>query len=735
MLLTFVTFLVQISLTILIGYLLKQNYTPVCISLALFGLGSGAFIRLRFYRNAIPHKVFTVGFAVMGFSLLSIFLSFHTLPHILGTIVFASVFFIASGALISKFYEEFKATKAYRAYTLDLAGGAFACMAAVPLLNGAGPIVMILAAGAICLVVSLTCWCGAKKGLVYVLGSAAAVSMAALAFGVHLRVISEFPDRSSFFHTKDLTERVAAEEGSRIVDHQWSSVGRADLFESPIAVGYKWVYYDQINPSLMLTEITEQEQRDYLQKRFASFPLSILSPDDMLVIGAGGGYEVELANLGGVGSIDAVEINPAIVRLLGRWRSFTGPRYERDNVNLVIADGRTFLAETDKRYDLIQMSLVLAGTTGTSNTHALLENHLYTKESFDLVLSRLTDQGCLAIIDDSPDRSIRQLLTALAVLEDRGVDCIQAMKQVGIFYNPSPAITAYRILLLVFPKEPDTALYDRAAAEARRLNFQPLWLPGYASEQPFLDIKFYGTDAFLENQPVNLAPVSDDRPYFFDFAVNPLQQLVAVWPFLSLAVCAALASFLIRLFKSIRPSEIGTHLTAFFLGAGFIFVELGLIHKLTIAIGNPTLILSVLLFSILIWCGLGSQIGSKISPTSTRRVSIFCWTVAIVNMVFTLLLHEFYLMDSVPGGMLRILVVFVVLAPLGIVMGMPFPSLLNELKSGDDHQLASVWGVNGLASLAGANLWLVVSLMAGGTATLLFGSALYVLAGISAYRR
>ncbi len=730
-LVTFVTFLFQISLTRLFGYILSQHFTPICISLALFGLGSGAFLRLRFFQTTKSHKMFTVGFAVMSISLLLVHLSFQVFPHISGTILWALAFFVASGALISKLYEDFHAEKSYLAYSLDMAGGALACMTAVPLLNHSGPIVITVGAGSICAALAALSWRGRNRRSVLIWGIILAILMGVLSTGIHFRFIDEFPDRKLFAQAKALTERAMAEADGRIVDFEWSSVGRADLYEHPDFSGNKWIYYDQVNPSTLLGKMTEGSQKDFLRSRFAYFPMSLLKPREMLVVGAGGGYEVELAQLAGVEKIDAVEINPAIVRLLERWQYFSGPRYEQENVNLTVSEGRTFLMRTEKRYDLIQMALVMTGAADSA-THASLENYLYTKESFKTIMGRLSEKGCLVIIDDSLLRTVRQCMTALSVLQEAGVEQRQAMNQICVFYNPEPGLTGYRNLLMIFPNAPEDSMYQQAVTEAKRLHFQPLWVSGFAAEKPFVEIAEEGAEQFLEAQEYNVSPVSDDQPYFFDFKKSPREQLKLVWPFIVLAAFALMFSILIRYGKKTRPHDWHTHSTAFLMGVGFMFLELGLIQKLTIAIGSPTKIFSVLLFSVLLWCGIGSQISSKIASPPKWRISIFCWVVAAVNGVFVYWIQDHYLLESLSNEPLRILSVILVLAPLGLVMGMPFPSLLNSVQPGEKRQLGVIWGINGLASLAGANLWIVVSIMAGGNITLLCGAAFYILAGISA---
>ena len=349
-------------------------------------------------------------------------------------------------------------------------------------------------------------------------------------------------------------------------------------------------------------------------------------------------------------------------------------------------------------------------------------------------MQRLSDQGCLALIDDSLHRTVKQFITALSVLKENGIEHDQAMKQICVFYNPEPGMTIYRNLLMVFPNAPDEAMYQEAVAKAKRLNFQPIWVPNIAAEKPFSDIAKLGTEQFLEEQKSDFSPVSDDQPFFFNFTKSRWEKMKVAWPFLSLAAFGTIFSVLIRFGKKTKPQNWQTHLTPFLLGLGFMFVELGLIQKLTIAIGSPTKILSVLLFSILLWCGIGSQISSKITRLSRNRISVFCWVVAAVNGVFVYWIQDHYLMENIPNDSLRLVAVVLVLAPLGIVMGMPFPSLLNSVKPGDNSQLGVIWGINGLASLAGANLWIVVSLLAGGNVTLLWGSAFYILAGVSAYK-
>lgn len=117
----------------------------------------------------------------------------------------------------------------------------------------------------------------------------------------------------------------------------------------------------------------------------------------ILIIGAGSGVDVAAA----IGEnpeleeIDAVEIDPKMVEL-GKKYNVNKP-YDDPRVNIIIDDGRNFLAKTSKKYDLIIFALTdsLVITGGSANIR--LESFLFTKESFELAKEHLTPHGLLTL--------------------------------------------------------------------------------------------------------------------------------------------------------------------------------------------------------------------------------------------------------------------------------------------------------------------------------------------------
>ena len=78
--------------------------------------------------------------------------------------------------------------------------------------------------------------------------------------------------------------------------------------------------------------------------------------------------------------------------------------------------------------------------------------------------------------------------------------------------------------------------------------------------------------------------------------------------------------------------------------------------------------------------------------------------------------------------MLRVACVLALVAPIGLSLGAPFPDLLRRYARPDDRRVAYLWAVNGVGSVLGAGLTLMLSLVLGGHVVLLAGSALYLLA-------
>jgi hypothetical protein len=244
--------------------------------------------------------------------------------------------------------------------------------------------------------------------------------------------------------------------------------------------------------------------------------------------------------------------------------------------------------------------------------------------------------------------------------------------------------------------------------------------------------------------PRFVGPVWDDSPFYFaidrpyrmpkSIAENLRNWLVAP----SIGMLALFAVFGVPRRRSIekeagrRPAypggvvQYGGSLIYFAaLGFGFIAVELALLQNLTLLVGHPIYSLSVLLFTLLAFGGIGSALSMRFP------MWMACAAVAAIGAIEALALPRL-----VPALLWlplwgRILVAIVMIAPLGLAMGMPFPRGLRETGNGALPAPPFYWGLNGIMSVIGSVTTVFVALTAGFQAAMLMGSACYLLAALA----
>jgi SAM-dependent methyltransferase len=135
------------------------------------------------------------------------------------------------------------------------------------------------------------------------------------------------------------------------------------------------------------------EQKEY----FYQWPYTVFGRtfENVLILGAGSGTDVAAALKHGAQRVDAVEIDPVIIRLgraLHPDRPFTDPR-----VTLINDDARHFLRTTTRTYDLVVFALIDSLTLQSSFSGVRLESYMFTEESFRAVRERLAPDGLLVV--------------------------------------------------------------------------------------------------------------------------------------------------------------------------------------------------------------------------------------------------------------------------------------------------------------------------------------------------
>lgn len=714
----------EIVLTRVFAYVFAYDLTAMAVSSAMFGLGAGAYVRVR-WLSGLPQRVLAVGaHLASAVALVALYVVLMLTHDTAAVIVVSAMPFAVAGVAVSHYYEERRSARAAATYALDLSGAAAACVASVVLLESVGAdaaLLCLAGLGAGAAMLALMRTPSPSRAAWLLVGALAGVLPGAI-YVARSQLPDPLLNRHSSVHKQ--LPNLLREQG-KVVDTAWSAVGRADLYETPTEPDIKVILTDATNS----TAFVSRELGEF-QRLFASVPYAVAPVRKALILGSGAGLEVHIARAAGVPDVEAVELNPAIVRLVRRWQRFGGPIYDQPGVTLFVDEARKFLLTTQRRYDLIQLSLVLTATA-QSGTYALAEGYLYTEEAFRSYLEHLEPTGALAMIDDSLERTLKNTVTAVTVFERAfGLRSDQAMQHIAVIANPREWEPGYKYLLLVSPTPLSDERIRRLGEEIARRPLDALWLPGGPATSQFQGLATGGARAFVRGADINLAPPTDDRPYLNNFAKAPADVVRLLGPYLLSSLLTLAALGVVFVTDGMSRGSAGRRSTALaaIYGVGFMLIEMGLLHKLTLAVGGPTYVLSVLLFALLLYCGLGSLLSGRLAATVRPRLGSFALVVALVGVVTAEVIERCYLLDGVSSSVVRVACVLAIVAPLGLSLGAPFPDLLRRYGQSDDRHVAYLWAVNGLASVLGGGLTLIAALMLGHHVVLLAGSALYLLA-------
>jgi len=171
--------------------------------------------------------------------------------------------------------------------------------------------------------------------------------------------------------------------------HQvWSTYQKLEVFDNPRhgnrVLFANGIIHQMINPVENVKEL--YYSLPYTLKKRLNNKL-----DDVLIIGSGTGTDAAVGLFHGAKSIDAVEIDGQIVEL-GKIYHPDKP-YQDPRVNIIVTDGRQYLKNTDKKYDLIIFALPDSLMRLSAMSSVRLESYLFTRESFQDVKHRLKDDG------------------------------------------------------------------------------------------------------------------------------------------------------------------------------------------------------------------------------------------------------------------------------------------------------------------------------------------------------
>ena len=365
------------------------------------------------------------------------------------------------------------------------------------------------------------------------------------------------------------------------------------------------------------------------------------------------------------------------------------------------------------------------------------------------MLGRVAADGAVQITRFSGDKeALRLLATMREVHTELGTgpfsDCVACV----------PAGAFLSVLVKRSPFTPDEL--DRLAAFERDSGAPVVVHPARAVGGVLA--RFVRTEdpaAFLAAYPFDIRPVSDDRPYFFHFhrwtdlgrARADLDTPMVVTQgnplFLLGQLVLGVALALLLLVPTLRfasRAESGARrraLPAFgyfgSIGAGYLVLQVALLQKLVLLLGHPLHSLTGTLFVMLLATGAGAFLsrGAFSADAPARRLWWIPLGLAVWLGAFAFASEDLPRWAVPLPALARFAVAGAVVAPVGLLLGVPFAHGIASLERRWPAIVPWAWAANAATTVVGAIVAVIVSINFGFDAVFAVGVALYALAASS----
>jgi SAM-dependent methyltransferase len=394
------------------------------------------------------------------------------------------------------------------------------------------------------------------------------------------------------------------------------------------------------------------------------------SIDDVLILGAGCGNDVAAALQLGAGHVDAVEIDPKIVDI-GRQYHPNNPYRNDPRVNVVVNDARSFLKNTGRRYDLVNFSLLDAHTVGSGYTNIRLDDYVYTIESFKDARALLKPGGVISMRfwTEQPFTAERLYKNMTAAFGHPPY----TFWQEGMFYLSGEPETIQKRFSDITDPEFRSVLADRRKAE-----------------------EFLGRS---DDTP----PSTDDWPYLYLHTPRiPVSYLIIT--------CILLASSIL-IVKTVLPVRPSFNAHFFFLGAGFLLIQVQNISKISLLFGNTWVVNSIIISIILIMILIAN---ACIAYFNIRRTTpIYPFLFGLILLSYFLPLQVFMHFSPIVRGTLGGIVLCLPLLTAGLIFTVSF-SKCRELNTAfGSNMIGTVLGglFSSLSFIIGINALSLVGLV------------------------
>jgi len=784
------TLLFEILLTRIFSVTMWYHFAFVAISLALLGIaasGVAVSVAPRFFRRERSAAQIGAAAAALAVTAVVSFLidlriplvpfdvpgqegpSWRAYGFLFAKFVVLALPFFASGLAVALAFTHFP-RRVHRTYFADLAGGGGGCLLVVPLLRSVSAPSAVMFVAALAFLAAALIWRrGGQERAAVAAASGVLASLLLMGLNESFRLVGVDRVKSYGASEVQVVERPKLYE-------RWHPVSRVAVHPFELSGNPKeWFYGRDKNidfpPVLEVTndggartflypEMDAEDRRRFFRYDVSDQVYALTERPDVLVVGVGGGKDVLSALAFDARHVVAVELNPLMIDVVQeKFAAFTGAPYDDPRVEIAIDEGRNYIASRPARHDVIKISATDTWAAAAVGAYALTENYLYTVEALEAFLAHLKPDGYLSIVRWYPFESLRLAVMTEDVLRRSGV----AVPEDRVLM-----VRNEQTLNLIIKNGTFTAAeVESVRSQAREAGLVLLDGARESRTDPadethrFLDglhrtaLRAAENAGLEQATPFRLDPPSDDRPFFFnavglgnvddrryyDFAGYAFQHgrgLSLLLGLLKVSIVVALvfvvAPFVLASGRPWAGVAAGVRTAASFyflmLGLGYLLIEIPMLQQFILFLGHPTYAVTVVLFSLLVSSGVGSLLADRLPGAGQ-------WTYAALFGVLVVFLTACVL--GLPGFLhaaiglpfaVRVLLSVALIVPVGLLLGMPFPTGLRMLHGrGATGLVPWAWAVNGAASVAAPVLATAVAILWGFSRAFYLGILCYVVAG------
>lgn len=713
----------------------------------LFGISTLASFAII---NQIPFDPFSLLTDKIQFLYLPIYYLLITIP------------FFFSGLIISILLSYFK-NQISKLYFFDLIGAGAACFAFVifvPMFGGNGTIVII---SALAFINAIVFSFKEYKILAMIAGVLGALSLTFLMNVNDSLPINSSPNKiyGNYIKQKPELNLFSAWNIFSKIDVMKEEEAQEDGYDIALAI------IDDGNATTNIPNVKkfplESKPADASNLAFASKD----SVNNVFIIGSAGGGEILASLYNNAKSVTAVEINGILNDLISSKMAYwTGPLVKNNpRVNLITDDARNVITNSKDKFDVIISAHTISASAVSSGAMSMVENYILTKEAVDEYINHLSNSGVLYV--SRPETQMPKLITTLK----KSVTGITDGKDNGkndiiVFRRPPNDFETGKSFLagVLFKKNGFTPeevikIKNEAAKLSLDIDYDPVSKQdGYYKQL----IESDNIDNEISNAKLNITPATDDKPFFdknigfsnltFDGIKETFSQddkailalkdkPVAETTLLAILVQTVLVSFVLillplRIFskkkvntkdKNIQPEKpFDRKFLIYFacLGFGYIMLQICMIQKFTLLLGQPVFTLLTVVSTMLVASGIGSFYSTKLFANKKTIFLVIAVYAVALGLLNPILFKAFASYDLA----IRIIISVILIFPLGFFMGMPFPTGLGLINDEQKKFIPLAWGVNGFFSVIGTVCAMILAMTIGFKFVFILSGIIYLLA-------